>query len=1195
MLKILLIVLEIGFMVFCNSCIMANEKIWDAIVVGRLSSGEALAVTDLQRYLGEVTGQVPDVINYKTFLKHPKSAIIIGRRDTNIIIADNINFKRYDIAGDGYVIFSNNILGSDMVMLGSDTEKGTINSIYGLLNEIGYGFYLGSEAVPESLPKVLNKKEIVKKPVFTVRGVLPWYNFFNSPTAWDPIDHRAFADQLIRSGANFLGFHTYDGEPFAGYEEDGKFKWGARLLNTSVSTWGTVPTKAEHFAYGTDKLYTEPFFGAKTSLDIKDDREAIIAEQDIMREALDYAKKRGLYTCIGFEINGDPVGNPEYRDIFIKRFNKLLDQYPSVDYIWIWQSETQGAQGFPEVYNLHVLPYNCDPKSPLVKYGYERKKIFKHITEETRGAAPFFQYTPAGELARAVEGARLEQFGWLAVNQLSQRKNAPKLVISGWGGDERLCAAEYYPGLDQLMPKDVVFSALDLIGPIPRVDKGYENLSDARERWPIPWLENDGDQWHTQPFVHIYEGTVRDAQKKGAQGILGIHWRTRDVEENFGYLMDYSWNEGLTAEEYFINLADRCYPDFISSEMADIHIRLDQLGYRWVGGGGQNECAPFTWGPNGDIENVHSLEIIRDEIEGLLPKAGKSQTRLTWLLDNINWTLQYDRAERIALKADSMLNLAEGESLERQKEIAGEVLDMMKGGCDSDLLGEAMRTFAKRISTRGEYGVLATINTKAYYAWSDIKNRALKMAGQQSDIMPDWKPERQIIIPRFISSVALGDALPISVISLGGGDVYIHYRSSNKKWNTALMTKTAGWVNDFTVSAKDIAKPFLRIKFSYDKDPEKSADELYITVMPKAAVDKTPFKTAKSIKQILEVKKAKGDAFDTVLKWEPVVGADYYRVNLNGKNIFETATPMAMVIDAGIYRIEAIKDKAVIISSEDIPCDASRIAVSEDIILKASVGISGVTIAWDKTASYSVMAYKVVRINSKGEEKVFPNRKASVKYSNKFNDKPDIGTWKYLVYPVFVDGHEGMPADISVVVDSYPEPELVFDMPLTEKPSDSKIIGNVQFTDRGAIFNDSYIEIPKKDFMDITDDFILEFTFNANSLDGMPVLISNGTFLNNGWFVQILNGSLMLRTAAGDFVGGNIEANKNYNVRFVYDYGEIFVFINGALVSEGSFDRDIISSDLPLTIGTYSIKEPQFLFNGNIKNLKIYHIKSYKK
>ena len=54
-------------------------------------------------------------------------------------------------------------------------------------------------------------------PVLTIRGVLPWYNFFNSPTAWDPIDHRAFADQLIRMGANFVGFHTYDSEPFAAF------------------------------------------------------------------------------------------------------------------------------------------------------------------------------------------------------------------------------------------------------------------------------------------------------------------------------------------------------------------------------------------------------------------------------------------------------------------------------------------------------------------------------------------------------------------------------------------------------------------------------------------------------------------------------------------------------------------------------------------------------------------------------------------------------------------------------------------------------------------------------------------------------------------------------------------------------------------------------------------------------------------
>jgi len=543
---------------------------WRTIVAGPCSESERLALVDLQRYIAQVTGEVPVLIPPTAWQTKTRPALIVGTPQSNPILA-SLSVGRHKLGAQGYYLANEAIAGRRVIVAAGEQPEGAVNAIYGLLREAGFGFFLGSETQPERLPGQLPASLVVRKPVFTVRGVLPWYNFFNSPTTWNPIDHRAFADQLIRMGANFVGFHTYDYEPFAAYEEDGVMKWGERLRNTRAPNWGTHPVPASAFPFGTDKLFAEDYFGAACTQHGTDTNAAIRLEQDLLRDALDYAHKRGLRTCLGFEINSDPTV-AEHREIFLKRFNRLLEQYPALDYIWIWQPETQGAQGFARTYHQHPLRDAFNPDgSTLEPYALARRKTFERIVERTAGERPFFQETEAGKAARAREGARLEQFAQLALRALAQRADAPKLVISGWGGDERLLSAEYYDGLDKLLPKDVVFASLDHIWPRPRVDRVYGELPADRERWPIPWLELDGDQWQPQPYVHVYEEMARDTHRGGSQGLLGIHWRSRDIEENLGFLVDYAWQPGLTAKEFFNQYARRCYAPAIAPQMAAVH------------------------------------------------------------------------------------------------------------------------------------------------------------------------------------------------------------------------------------------------------------------------------------------------------------------------------------------------------------------------------------------------------------------------------------------------------------------------------------------------------------------------------------------------------------------------------------------------------------------------------------------------
>ena len=74
-----------------------------------------------------------------------------------------------------------------------------------------------------------------------------------------------------------------------------------------------------------------------------------------------------------------------------------------------------------------------------------------------------------------------------------QKTNAPfGLGICGWGW-----TAGHFPSLDQAVPKDVAFSAINMsTGHVP-VSENFQRLA-GRQKWAIPWFEDDGSMTSLQ-------------------------------------------------------------------------------------------------------------------------------------------------------------------------------------------------------------------------------------------------------------------------------------------------------------------------------------------------------------------------------------------------------------------------------------------------------------------------------------------------------------------------------------------------------------------------------------------------------------------------------------------------------------------------------------------------------------------------
>ena len=1157
---------------------LPSSNPWGTIVAGVTSEPERLALVDLQRYIAQVTGEVPALITPAAWQKQARPALIVGTPQSNPILA-SLALNRHALGAQGYCLVNETVASQRVIVAAGEQPEGAVNAVYGLLREAGFGFFLGSETQPGQLPAELPVSPVVRKPAFTVRGVLPWYNFFNSPTTWEPMDHRAFADQLIRMGANFVGFHTYDYEPFAAYAENGVMKWGERLRNTREPNWGTHPVPATAFPYGTDKLFAEDYFGAASTQHGTDTNAAIRLEQNRLRDALDYAHKRGLRTCLGFEINSDPT-IAAHREIFLQRINHLLDQYPTLDYLWIWQPETQGAQGFARTYHQHPLRDAFNPEgSTLEPYAQARRKAFDRVVERTAGERPFFQETATGKAARAREGARLEQFAQLALRALGQRRNAPKLVISGWGGDERLLSAEYYDGLDKLLPKEVVFSSLDHIWPRPRVDKVYGALPPDRQRWPIPWLELDGDQWQPQPFVHVYEQMARDAQQGGSQGLLGIHWRTRDIEENLGFLVDYAWQPGLTAKQYFDQYAARCYPAAIAPQMANIHDQLDRLGYRWVNGGGQPECGGFSWGP-GSAEQAQALQKLHDRASDLLPLAGPSRARLQWLLDEMDWVLLFRTAEVKAVEAGGRL----------QQNKPAEALALL----DSTALADALHAFARRLSTRGEYGVLATIEIKAVYAWNDLRQQCLAALGKPNTPapVPAWNPTPQIILPRFLGSVSEGATLELNPISLGGKPIWLHYRALGKRrWTTEPLQPLRGWVQQARVPPAALVCPGLELGFSFAASPRQpmAFGPIALTVTPASPVNQAPLaRVAEPLPTALNLSAAP-DALGAIeLHWNLTPQADYFRVYRDDKLLGDTALPFfpdaaAAPAPRHRYAVEAWHQGAKLLR-EETEAAVADIPLREKFAPAVSVRGDQLLLTWPASNSRQVAAFDI-RLESAGASPITARIPSSGDVPNQYTAALSPGEWRAQVTPI---NRAGKPGAGSAVAFQWPPiiKQRTVELPLDQLPPAARLQPQVDFSPAGAAFKGGYLELPHQPWMDLAANCALSFEFQMEEAGDMPVLLCHGAWQIDGWFVQILGGRLVIRTPQAEATGPVVQTGKWYKVRWELSDRQHRLLVNGEEVQPFA-PLQTQPTERTLRLGQYDQIEPRYRFRGTLRNIRV--------
>ena len=398
-------------------------------------------------------------------------------------------------------------------------EQALLFSVFDFLERQGMIFGIDGTTAPLDHPPALQLppqgQPWTASPSFAVRGLLPWPDFLNCISVYNEEDFKAYFAAMMRMRFNMFGMHVYtqnDPGPLAESYLSFDFAGSghrASLEDSTGTSWGYLPQRTSTFKMGAAEFFDMETFGADATRLAADTWEIADRTTAMMRAAFQFAGELGIRTGIGFEPYQNPaeimralppealshpggfIESNTARDLLERRLADLLERYPMVDYVWLWQDEGANWESREKKVPLSVTPF--------------------------AQAHAFLQRHAPGK----------------------------RLVLAGWGG-----VIQHFESLHQRLPEDIIFSALsDSLGWDP-IHEAFGKLG-SRERWPIPWLEDDPSMWFPQFRASRFQTDMRHAKDFGCQGMLGIHWRHRIVDPTATYLARASWNLELTAPDHY--------------------------------------------------------------------------------------------------------------------------------------------------------------------------------------------------------------------------------------------------------------------------------------------------------------------------------------------------------------------------------------------------------------------------------------------------------------------------------------------------------------------------------------------------------------------------------------------------------------------------------------------------------------------
>ena len=471
---------------------------------------------------------------------------------------------------------------------------------------------------------------------FEIRGVLPWHNFLCGPTAWNKADYEVYLDNCKAEGINFIGFHNYTGG-------------------------------GERYA-----TYVEPMVR--------------ISDRGIVPQAM-------LDNSLGCRWGALPLRLKEFAFGSQRALDDLLENYPDIDYVWLWLNE----HSFLGVVVEQALG---DPAFAEV---FRRES--GHFEEAQSDSERFVGVWSLEYIRRTLD-------------HLRQKGSRAKLIIGGWGGGGQLPGI--LRGLDRALPEEVVFSCLNPDLGRTRQPGFLADIARHRKVWAVPWLEGDNQMWHQQPRVGKMRDHVQLAREQGLQGVAAIHWRTAETRYNFRTFARYArTSDDTTVETLYKEYFEEDFGAQAAAALAPLMAAVDTAN-AWEG---PQSPEYFAFRPDWgvlDEANAASRQGIIDAIDAVQDKEQTPQQRrdLKSFRAMLSFELLLDKVVRAMAPGWELRDKTLAENRPASREACAAALREL----ESAPVEELIRTYVSRTGSRGEMGILTSINQRLWNNYLLLKN-----------------------------------------------------------------------------------------------------------------------------------------------------------------------------------------------------------------------------------------------------------------------------------------------------------------------------------------------------------------------------------------------------------------------------------------------------------------------------------------
>ena len=500
----------------------------------RADSLEIQAARILNDYLSDIF----DDIIFEITGKFPKNSFIAIGSFATLSRDPNFAGKIHQPENNGFTIESVNGLKQLKKIIVGATPRATIDAVYALLENLGYGFYLSYDTKPPVRDKInFDEWDMSDYPLVNERIVFNWHNFLSGCSGWSLKDWKIWIDQSSKMRYNTIMVHAYGNNPMFQFEINGLVK-PVGYMNTSISgrDWNGQHVNDVRKLPG-GSIFGDAILGSEAAKVSSDKR--VEAATGLMKQVMEYAHKQGMGIIYAHDVDtwsANPqniilslpakarfrveqfwLANPEEPEgyaFYKAQVEKLMSDYPHIAKLALWVRWSHDVTPWRSIRKGHL------PAKWQKEY-YEMLAREWEVLDDNRSVSTF-------AIAKIIQAYQK------ALNELGLQH--VELLYGSWGWDDMVPS-------NHIIPKETGFIPLDwwINFEYEASRKKLERIGQTRKLIPIIWAHHDDHRYMGRPYTP-YDDFADLLHDRSASGFGIIHWTTFPLDMYFSSLSRQVWN-----------------------------------------------------------------------------------------------------------------------------------------------------------------------------------------------------------------------------------------------------------------------------------------------------------------------------------------------------------------------------------------------------------------------------------------------------------------------------------------------------------------------------------------------------------------------------------------------------------------------------------------------------------------------------